>query len=376
MQISLWFRREWFVERWRTLKNQGVFAFLRQHIWGSVFLLGVGLALALTWFIPQSPVWHSAVSEFLERHTLFIATVLGSLVLPLLWRLLWKLPQRQVAAVSEIKDRLDLETKSRQTLAQIVGGGALLVGLYFTAQTLQVSREGQITDRFTKAIDQLGKDNLAARLGGIYALERIARDSERDHWAVMEVLTTFVRDQDRVRTDILWSWSSLFFPKAPVPSQPPADIQAILTVIGRRKKTYGQGESERLNLSESQLQGTKLQEAKFQGANLQGANLREANLQGAKFQEANLQGANLQEGWLWKADLQDANLLKANLQQAHFRWANMRGAILQETNLRGAKLRDAINLKPEQVKGACGDKDTEFPILDDFPKQLPPCPSN
>jgi hypothetical protein len=38
------------------------------------------------------------------------------------------------------------------------------------------------------------------RLGGIYALERIARDSESDHWAVMEVLTAFVREQPPAQT--------------------------------------------------------------------------------------------------------------------------------------------------------------------------------
>jgi hypothetical protein len=42
-------------------------------------------------------------------------------------------------------------------VAQILGGTALLSGLYFTWRTLQVNREGQITDRFTRAIDQLGK---------------------------------------------------------------------------------------------------------------------------------------------------------------------------------------------------------------------------
>ena len=42
-------------------------------------------------------------------------------------------------------------------LAQILAGTALLSGRYFTWRTLQVNREGQITERFTRAIDQLGK---------------------------------------------------------------------------------------------------------------------------------------------------------------------------------------------------------------------------
>src|SRR5215213_5811411 len=85
------------------------------------------------------------------------------------------------------------------TLAQILGGTALLSGLYFTWRTLQVNREGQITERFTRAIEQLGathgdnSKNLELRLGGIYALERISRESEGDHWSIMEVLTAYVR---------------------------------------------------------------------------------------------------------------------------------------------------------------------------------------
>jgi hypothetical protein len=136
-------------------------------------------------------------------------------------------------AVPEMKDRIDLESKSRQTLAQILGGAALLVGLYFTSQTLRTTQEGQITDRFTKAIDQLGKDTLAVRLGGIHALERIAIDSEADHWAVMEVLTAFIREYPHKRSETtLWALVLMLVTKDQRPQEqdtlkPPPDIQAI-----------------------------------------------------------------------------------------------------------------------------------------------------
>jgi hypothetical protein len=51
-----------------------------------------------------------------------------------------------------------------------------------------------VTDRYTKAIEQLGSGKLDVRIGGIYALERIAHDSPRDHPAVLEVLAAFVRE--------------------------------------------------------------------------------------------------------------------------------------------------------------------------------------
>jgi hypothetical protein len=52
-----------------------------------------------------------------------------------------------------------------------------------------------VTDRYTKAIEQLGSDRFDVRVGGIYALQCIARDSPRDHLAVLEVLAAFIREQ-------------------------------------------------------------------------------------------------------------------------------------------------------------------------------------
>jgi hypothetical protein len=50
-------------------------------------------------------------------------------------------PKWQVVNITDEKDRLATESGFRQTLVQIVGGVALLGGLYFTAQTLRTSQE-------------------------------------------------------------------------------------------------------------------------------------------------------------------------------------------------------------------------------------------
>jgi hypothetical protein len=252
MDRRFWFKGGWFIDSWHAMQRRGVFTMLSCYAFPLSLLVLGGLLLSLTWFIPRSPIWRSIVLRFVAENSVFVTALLLSLVLPLFWLFLWKLPQWQVAALPEMKDRIDLESKVRQTMAQILGGTAFLVGLYFTSQTLHVSQEGQLTDRFTKAIDQLGKENLAVRLGGIYALERIARDSESDHWAVMEVLTAFVREQTQGRLNTSQSWFALRWPKDQDVSKPPADIQAILTVIGRRTRIYGKGESQVLNLSASQ----------------------------------------------------------------------------------------------------------------------------
>jgi hypothetical protein len=189
----------------------------------------------------------------------------------------------------------DSENEVRGTLLQVVGGLVLLIGLYLTYRTFDLNRQGQVTERFTRAIDQLGEEKLDVRLGGIYALERIAWDSRRDHWPVMEVLTAYVREQAP-------------HPSGPAGSEPASrktgsrrqetiatDIQAVLTVLGRRNADYDQSESA------LDLRGTNLGRAILDGANLQSARLDRANLQCAHLFRANLHRARL-----GLANLQDA----------------------------------------------------------------------
>ena len=62
-----------------------------------------------------------------------------------------------------------------------LGAGLFAAGaLVFTVRNFTLSREGQVTDRYTKAITQLGDETLNVRVGGIYALERVARDSAKN----------------------------------------------------------------------------------------------------------------------------------------------------------------------------------------------------
>ena len=56
-------------------------------------------------------------------------------------------------------------------------------------------RERRITESFAKAVEQLGSDKLETRLGGIYTLDRIAQESEREYWPIMETLAAFVRER-------------------------------------------------------------------------------------------------------------------------------------------------------------------------------------
>lgn len=58
---------------------------------------------------------------------------------------------------------------------------------------LDASRDAAVTERYTKAVEQLAHDDDSVRLGGIYALERIAHDSERDRDTIIDVLCAQLR---------------------------------------------------------------------------------------------------------------------------------------------------------------------------------------
>jgi len=60
----------------------------------------------------------------------------------------------------------------------------------------------QVTERFTRAIDQLGSEKLDVRIGAVYALEQIARDSAELHWPITEVLKAYLREHAQPGRDL------------------------------------------------------------------------------------------------------------------------------------------------------------------------------
>src|ERR1700731_164606 len=98
--------------------------------------------------------------------------VLAGFMLVAVWAL-WRLPQLQLAPslkTLSTKDALELENSFRLTIAQILGGIFLLTGAIFAWRSLQTGPDVQITNRFSQAVEQLAKQDIEVRLGGIYAL--------------------------------------------------------------------------------------------------------------------------------------------------------------------------------------------------------------
>ncbi|MFI0465345.1 pentapeptide repeat-containing protein [Saccharopolyspora sp. 5N102] len=209
-------------------------------------------------------------------------------------------------------------------IGTLITGLAAAGALIFTASSVSTQQEGQLTDRFTKAVEQLGADKLEVRVGGIYALERIARDSPRDHSAVVEVLAALIREHP---------------PASPIRNGRPvlaADLQAAVTVISRRDTTREPG-NYRIALAGAQLAGAEFPRgAALAGVDLEGATLDFANLSGANLREVNFADASLN-----RAKLRDADLNVTNLSSASFSGANLNGAELGAAFVGGAMFNGA-----------------------------------
>lgn len=239
------------------------------------------------------------------------------------------------------EQRLKATNDARTSLAQIVGAIGLFGTLLLTARTFLLSRTGQVTGRFEAGINQLGDDNITVRIGGIFALEQLAREGKNVQQPIVDVLASFIRE----RAGRQLSNPHALRPSNGISSTLAGDIQAALVVLGRRDPRTALRPPD---LHEAALGGADLQRTRFQGVQLAGA-----MLNGARFTDASLEGAFLQRAWL-----RDANLSNANLTEADLTGADLTKAVLYQTNFAGATLKDCV-LSGCDLSTACNLSDAQ-----------------
>jgi hypothetical protein len=266
----------------------------------------------------------------------------------------------QEEAVIEIKRNLidgkrslmSEEIDIYQTVIQGMGGLFFAITAYLTWRNLQGTEDKQIVERFGQATQQLASEQMVVRLGGIYALERIAIDSKADYWVIIEVLTSFIKER-APQTSLPDQFLNLIDrPPSQVPevNELPmiaGDIQAALTVLGRRNADQDP-EDKILELNETNLSIR----AKLADANFRKARLWETHIIQSDLRRANFSGADLEAASLCLSNLRQANFNKACLVQADLRRADLAGANLHQADLSKANLIATKGLLPDQVKQA------------------------
>jgi hypothetical protein len=226
-----------------------------------------------------------------------------------------------------------------------VGGTAAVAIVGFrtsrstVSRTLDATREGQVADRYGRAIDKLGSDTLDVRLGGIYELERVACVPQWDYQqTVIDVLAAFIRVHSHEQWQRPKSDPALASERITRP-----DVQAALNVISHRDPTRDRPEPgpSPIDLSDADLTRAYLREMNLNRAALPRANLTGANLTGAKLKKVKLTHADLSHARLPGADLTGADLTGVDLTDADLTDADLTGADLTGVDLTKAILSEA-----------------------------------
>ena len=249
----------------------------------------------------------------------------------------------------------------------------------------ETAQSGLLNERYQKGAEMLGSEVLAVRLGGIYALDRLAREYPGDyHVQIMSLLCAFVRNPTgkpveatlpinglTADAELKAGWDEAGDEAGDDrPLRVREDVQAIMTAVGDRREEQIEIEREKeymLDLSGADLKYVRLVDVNMDNVVLFKADLAEAVLVGAKLTGSKLTGANLAGANLDSADLKSVRLINVNLEGANLTGADLKSMLLFDVNLEGAFLLDADltgtsikrckGLTQEQIDQAIADPD-------------------
>jgi hypothetical protein len=261
------------------------------------------------------------------------------------------LPGLQVSREVLLKAENDFRKSIIETIQTITGiftASGLVFTIYYAArnvslaertaaENLRATLDGKLTDRFAKAIELLSSDSVPVRVGAIYALERIARDSVDDHWPIMEISCAFLREK---------------FPadQHDTRSARPEDARAVATLLRRRERGR-ESPNDKLDLSSTNVSGLNFECAVMRNANFDGS-----YLIGTIFEKADLSGATFANAKCKQAIFRASKLVKAFLNGADFTRASMENADILDATTDKAVFSNVIgpirNDTPEQRSAA------------------------
>ncbi|WP_107498567.1 pentapeptide repeat-containing protein [Thalassobius sp. I31.1] len=201
--------------------------------------------------------------------------------------------------------------------------------------------------------------NLEVRIGGLLALERIARDSLDDHITVMEIICAYVRENSPVR--------SLQPKKAPFRRKNPrSDIQIAISILGRRSPSQVSIEAARkfrIDLRSCDLDGLMFEGGDFSGglfsdSRIESSFMRNCNLEGAIFINSLIHATEFYGAILDGARFDDSEIADIQRFSNPFSAKSFKGICLF-----GAKLSGNINLTPKKLSHTIGNGNTILPKI-------------
>ena len=204
------------------------------------------------------------------------------------------------------------------------------------------AQEGQLNDQYQRGAEMLGSGVLAVRLGGIYALQRLAEENtDLYHIQIMRLFCAFAKNPTDTETANIWeerrgagltTWPRLR-----------ADLQAIVSFIGDRSaaaRTIEQSAEFTVDLSETRLNGVDMAGMDMTGVRFFETELIDADMTDTILVGAELTGANLHKAVIEDADCSHVKLFRATLTQCSVGDTNFLGAQLGLADCSRAELMD------------------------------------
>jgi len=238
----------------------------------------------------------------------------------------------------------------------------------------ETSESGLQNDRYQKGAEMLGNETCSTRLGGIYALERLARDHPKTyHEQIMKLLSSFAR-HPTTDTAIEIKFHDEAISKETYHVRP--DVYEAVSAIARCKVAQiknenGSGKnsgSYQTDLSVRYLKKggppyINLTNVKLTGADLSDAYLSGADLSSAKLNMAVLSDTILRDAIFYGAVLHGADLDGTNLVGKTYNSPLIGGALYNTLMLNGPSDYDFKGLTQEQLNIAAQHPEGKPPIL-------------
>ena len=270
---------------------------------------------------------------------------LGLTILLLSLLLVIYLPRQQAKKLKEstVEKKLEFENETRRTMIQILGGIAFISTFYFSYKTYILSNEQQITNRFTETIKLLSNENKEIRIGALYALERLSKDSEKDKISILQIINAYVRNHaPRVTKDLFKQYidsakaadddeysCSYFHPSNkiyvfhPDTTKQELDIQVAITILGTNNFGLLPLNFTNLDFRAINFRELNLSNSDFSYCDLTSDDFGKAVLDSCKFDRAVANKtifatAKIRKSSFATSLLQEANFYQADLSNSHF----------------------------------------------------------
>lgn len=244
----------------------------------------------------------------------------------------------------------------------------------------QTAIDSQINDRFTRAVEQLGSDNLTIRIGGVHALGKIAEDSPRDAQTIIDILCSFVRAQ----TNHIDYKEAIKNDEGEY-HEPRMDIQDSINVIGRdvfaklnKNLEYAYLPKVRMielnltatNFGEAYLHGAIFYNSVFDYCDFYQSDLSQLNCSKSNFLNPMFIGINMEyarfagttfNSIIWgNSKLVGVTFQESELNEVHFQRVNFLEAVFNNSKIRESDFIEVENLTEKQFVSVDIDGYTKF----------------